>query len=612
MLIASALLISQTVSASQLPNNRDVSQTKQWQRLLHFRHNSPKSEILSEAFFLSDNGANDPHSELEATLQAFSAVMPGESGAHCQFPARYFWLKQRGYALPGSLNDCASLMAWAKTDQIQSISLMLVSGYFGNPASSFGHALLKINNHEYQTSFGLLDLGINFGAMVPPGELVPVYILKGLFGGYKAGFSDRSFYAQDQVYARTEQRDMWEYELNLTEEQQLLLVFHIWELAGKHFRYFFLKQNCAYRLAEIIEMVTDTDLTSGIRGWYPPSEIFYELQKSEIQIGRPLLKHSGFIPSSQRLLFEEVEQLDQHQQAEFKELVSAKDLKTQLQGKDDLAVLDTLISYYNYKNADTQDDISAASEALKNRRLLALKHRLSLPVSNPRTPFISNPPLSPASGEQFGRFLLGGRFRNDENHGLLIGWSPYQHDGIGFNGLDGSALEVMNGSILASNEDRVRINELHVIRATKHATLPVSIPGESLLSWEIGFGWRRPVGTCNTCSSAYASFAFGRMFQPAGPSILTGPMLELAYEDRNSEWLMIPKLRLLAKGNRSFGIKLDTGWRHSAQTHLDNYGFVELQARIQLTDGINLRLGVEKALIDQSEGTVNALIEWRH
>ena len=100
------------------------------------------------------------------------------------------------------------------------------------PASSFGHSLLRLNTEDGSASDGLVDLGVNFGALVPDGESTLVYVVKGLSGGYQAGFSDKPYYAHDLMYSRTEFRDMWDYALDLVDAERMMLVYHLWEIVG--------------------------------------------------------------------------------------------------------------------------------------------------------------------------------------------------------------------------------------------------------------------------------------------------------------------------------------------------------------------------------------------
>ena len=216
-----------------------------WLRLLHFRltpHITTHSDVITPEFFLTHKNTQDitPKTELYATLQAFyQPITENEDpNAHpqCLFPARFYWLKQKLPLPQENLPNvqCPRLQQWAKFSSLDSVSLIMVSGYFGNPASTFGHLMVKLNNSEYKASSGdLLDQSINYGAKVPENEATPVYIMKGIFGGYLSSFSDKKFYTQDLAYSKHEFRDMWEYELNLNDKQNHLLVYHLWEMLGK-------------------------------------------------------------------------------------------------------------------------------------------------------------------------------------------------------------------------------------------------------------------------------------------------------------------------------------------------------------------------------------------
>lgn len=125
-----------------------------------------------------------------------------------------------------------------------------------NPASTFGHSLIKLNNKES----GLFDTSINYGALVPDNENMLRYIYQGLTGGYQAGFSDKYFYEQDLMYSNKEYRDMWEYKLNLTQEEKDLIILHLYEIITRKFDYYFLSRNCGYRVSEIINLVSKKKL----------------------------------------------------------------------------------------------------------------------------------------------------------------------------------------------------------------------------------------------------------------------------------------------------------------------------------------------------------------
>lgn len=128
---------------------KDLANHPTWLKLLHYNTLGGESEVVSDEFFLSARGKKEASAELLATLNAYLAPW-GENGdehARCRFPARYYWLNHKINLPDYQLREprCKKFEQWALLDKVSSISLLLVSGYYGNPASTFGHTLLKLN-----------------------------------------------------------------------------------------------------------------------------------------------------------------------------------------------------------------------------------------------------------------------------------------------------------------------------------------------------------------------------------------------------------------------------------------------------------------------------------
>ena len=167
-----------------------------WLKLLHYKKNAVsqyQSEIVMSSFFLSGIGKTSPRDELLASVNAF--LQPNnlknslDQHAQCRFPARYKWvvsqLEKLNLDFPKV--SCPKYKQWIKESQVESISLIYASGFFENPASFYGHLLVKLNNNMNQES--LLATSVNYGAEVPSEENIVSYITKGIFGGYEARFS---------------------------------------------------------------------------------------------------------------------------------------------------------------------------------------------------------------------------------------------------------------------------------------------------------------------------------------------------------------------------------------------------------------------------------------
>ena len=163
-------------------------------------------------------------------------------------------------------------MAWSKLSSTQSLSLIFATGYLGNPASYYGHTLLKLNSDQNK-KLNLLETSVNFGAKVPKNEDPISYMLKGVVGGYDGSFSHSSYYYHTQNYLENELRDLWEYQLNLSQDDYYFLVAHIWELIEQDYIYYFFDENCVYRMYELFSLFDDIDLPPIKAPWVIPQEV---------------------------------------------------------------------------------------------------------------------------------------------------------------------------------------------------------------------------------------------------------------------------------------------------------------------------------------------------
>jgi hypothetical protein len=116
----------------------------------------------------------------------------------------------------------------------------------------FGHTFLRIDS-AYESK--LLSYAVNYAADADSTvENGFVFAIKGLFGGYYGKYSLLPYYDKLKEYRDSEQRDIWEYNLNLNEEEVLRMFSHIWELNGTHSDYYFFTENCSYNILWFIEV----------------------------------------------------------------------------------------------------------------------------------------------------------------------------------------------------------------------------------------------------------------------------------------------------------------------------------------------------------------------
>lgn len=383
-------LVSQTLQANEVwPTQKkltELSSQKYWLALLHMPTATASSEIIDPAFFLSTSTEKTAKAELEASLKSFFISSGEDSNSHsqCRFPARFQWLKTQLPELLAKVPQiqCPLLEQWTDQEQVSSVSAVFASGYLGNPASFYGHILLKFNSSS-ETKNILQQQSLNFGAAVPEQENPLIYIGKGLFGGYDAMFSHGLFYLNIQSYGEAELRDLWEYKLDLQPEQVRSLSLHAWELIGRNYQYFFLKQNCAFRMAELLELVINAELIDKNQPWAMPVSIFHQLaevKQQELPLVSEVIQHT----SRQQRFHQAYLELPQS----TKELVAAmvqhgfstelQDYR-QLSAKQKIKVLELLFDYLEFLRISKHELYSDQAK----RKLL--KARLALPAATEKT-----------------------------------------------------------------------------------------------------------------------------------------------------------------------------------------------------------------------------------
>ena len=271
-----------------------LAEDRYWAILLHYRKNltgGVTSEQDDPGFFLSPEGKTDPQAELNATLAAFFSDQPvgrSKQPAQCAFVARYQWLREQlqfdDTRLPRQ--RCERFDRWVEEFNTDGVSLIFPTAYMNNPASMFGHTFLRLDQKGQTEQTRLLAYTINYAAEVPPDAGLD-YAYKGLFGGYPGYFSTIPYYLKVREYRDIENRDLWEYRLNLSEAQIRRLLLHAWELGNASFDYFFFKENCSYHLLPLLEAARpELRLTDRFRYWTVPADTLRALVEQPGLVGQ--------------------------------------------------------------------------------------------------------------------------------------------------------------------------------------------------------------------------------------------------------------------------------------------------------------------------------------
>ena len=228
---------------------QDIEKIEEWKQLLHFSDN--KSTITSPSFFLNENGAEDPISELYTTIDLLNSKDGGVIAAN--YPARYLWLHENGYSIPEfDLKSFTELNDYIESFHKDSLYLVFASEQINSPASSFGHLLLVFSDDNISM---LAADTIHFAAETEiVGDSFFKYAFNGLTGNYDGYFFRTPFFIIKNAYNLNDQRDLNFYKLDLDSKQILFLIYHLYELRKAKYGYYFLTENCAYQIDALLKV----------------------------------------------------------------------------------------------------------------------------------------------------------------------------------------------------------------------------------------------------------------------------------------------------------------------------------------------------------------------
>ncbi|POA19011.1 hypothetical protein C1886_14420 [Pseudomonas sp. FW300-N1A1] len=257
-----ALFVCAPLSAAPHIDNQRLQQLANdpfWISLGHYetaKLGGWRSHISDKKFFLAAQGAEHPDAELAATVQAlYAPTSLGQQHAQCVYPARTRWLKAQLNLTDLPAVDCSEFKQWFKDVSPHSAVMIFPAAYLNSPSSMFGHTLLRIDQADVQSNnTALLSYAINFGAYIEGSDNSILYAWKGLMGGYPGLFALVPYQEKLSEYRSLENRDLWEYRLNLTQVETERMVEHVWELKQIQFDYFFFDENCSYRLLELLQV----------------------------------------------------------------------------------------------------------------------------------------------------------------------------------------------------------------------------------------------------------------------------------------------------------------------------------------------------------------------
>ena len=384
-----------------------LSEERQWLDLLHYHEvgvfSQSGSQIDDPDFFLSPTGAQNPLAELEATLAAFASSNPDYAQNRCLYPARLSWLKSRlGADFFGPDIACPGFEKWRNELSADGLTLIFPAAYLNSPSSMFGHTLMRLDSANSKSE--LLAYSINYAANADPDDNELIFSYKGLSGGYPGVFSVLPYYEKVKEYNYLESRDVWEYQLDITDDELEQFVRHIWEVKDAHFDYYFFTENCSYHLLTLLDAASDRfELSKEFSTDVIPADTVRVLNE------KGLIKEASFRPSMQTSLQHRLKTSNAETEKLAIELIDkleepVGDLlnKYDLSPTEKAQALELAVSLARYKAKQEKQNASTYNK--RSIRLLSARSKLGNLDTFTETP---TPEVRDDEGHRSHRWLLG-------------------------------------------------------------------------------------------------------------------------------------------------------------------------------------------------------------
>ncbi|XQF92430.1 DUF4105 domain-containing protein [Pseudoalteromonas espejiana] len=382
ILVILLVTLFSTYSNAKSIENNTLATHPYWLKLGHYRNTalgSFKSEVDSAEFFIAPTGKTNPVDELNATISAFNGNKTNQQKYSCQFPARYTWLKSKINNNWPALN-CPELATWQQVINPKGVTLVFPTAFMNSPSSMFGHTLLRIDAKDQTRNKELIAFAVNFAAEPDGSDNAAMYALKGLVGSYPGKFSLMPYYKKVREYNDLESRDIWEYKLNLTEQQVERILLHLWELQSATFDYFFIDENCSYQLLALLQLAKDDlNLNAQFNMQAIPSDTVAALRDNN------LLQAPNYRPAFGTKLYHYSTQLSDQQLSDARELMQGKPLNTRNYSQKELvAILEMAYEWLNFEFYDKALNREKIAPRLTKLLLMRSKYAVPSPLSKPK------------------------------------------------------------------------------------------------------------------------------------------------------------------------------------------------------------------------------------
>ena len=591
-LLASSTIVEHSGISFSNNNLIALSSSSKWARIIGFADENWITK--DQTYFLTTSEKFSPYDELVENIKEYLKFADNKSDFFCKTPARAIFLSYHLPQLPDfNSKRCSQYSEWSKNGEIESISLLYVTGYLKNPASFFGHTLLKFNASNGKANAGLLDSSLNYGAHTNNDAALP-YVVRGLTGGYSASLVEEKFFRLSAEYQELQKRDIYEYQLSLSEYEKWLMIAFSFEMAQKEFTYYFLADNCAFRLNLILGLALERDPMPGLP-WAAPIDLLMGITKSD------RVDKITYHPSQTSRTVSALDTLIPSERDKVAAVINSDPFSyrgTDYNMLTKLAILETL-NYFKIESSKdgASDEVSNIDE--KRRRVLLSLDRDPAIIRGVSAPSKFPHEINKPTPLRYGLKQTG-------NHDPII---SLQLRAANFEILDTDRTRKTNSEFIflspkiAIQNGRVRLDEMTLFKALSLNDSKIIIPGDSNFAWGVDIGKFNLSEKCYPCGVLKGTGTLGKStYLTANASIYGLANLSLHESKNNSGNLSVSAqagvLYTLESGKLNLDIKRI---EYKGGKYLDDE-IISMAYKFDFSNSVNISFIGEKAIDHWSFG----------
>lgn len=369
----------------KLAETKELHNSHVWHSLLHL--NKDENPSIDSGKFLLSHKKFSPRNELQATLLSFF----DDKRSICKYPARFLWLKQE-LELPMSMSDsdCIEFNEYLYKTTPKDLKIIFASEQVESPMSMMGHVFFKLEGVDGD---GVKrENAVSFFTVIDTAN-IPYLILKSTVTGMNGYFILSPYKKHLKRYLNEDERNIWEYELNLTNFEKKLIYYHFWELKSTDIKYLFTDFNCATIIDDMLAL-SRKNYRDDFSLWVTPKDVIKRAYRNNI------IKKSKMEPAPGWEVKMLVDSLDREAVSTIKSILENKNLKLlkefRFNKSVDTAYLEKklFLSYANYLN--TKKDMFSDSEIEEIKKTVQDDKNLDLAIDISQ---YKNPVKSPKSSQ---------------------------------------------------------------------------------------------------------------------------------------------------------------------------------------------------------------------